>query len=99
VPANRADLGDLLSRLTEVEELLRFPTVKGHVERACKLLVSIARNAPTRAIGDISMRLTSDASALARSRPDASQQTLDASIKQLRSALEEAERAAPGKTP
>jgi hypothetical protein len=99
VPANRADVGDLLSRLTEVEELLRFPTVKGHLERACKLLVSIARNAPTGPIGDLSMRLTSDASALARSRPDASQQTLEASIKQLRSALQEAERAAPGKTP
>jgi hypothetical protein len=83
--SSRVDIEDLLSRLKEVEELLRFPRVKGHLDRACTLLVSIARSAPIPAIADLSMRLTSVASAAG-----ASHQEIESSLQQLRTALEEA---------
>jgi hypothetical protein len=42
-----AEVDDLLAKLKEAEELLQFPAVSGHVERASRLFLRIARCAPT----------------------------------------------------
>jgi hypothetical protein len=60
----RADLNRLLASVKEMEELLQFPTVAGHVEKASKLALLIARNAPNGAIANLAMRVTSEAHAL-----------------------------------
>ena len=61
---DRVDVDDLLSRLREIEELLQFPGVAGHVERAEKLAISIARSARTGAIAQLAMQAVSEAHAL-----------------------------------
>ncbi len=50
---------DLLPSLREAEELLRFPAVDSHVERASKLLLRIARQAPSAAVRDAAMKAIS----------------------------------------
>ncbi len=45
----------LRAKLQEAEELLRFPTIAGHVEKASKLLIAIARNAPSTAVRNAAM--------------------------------------------
>lgn len=52
---DRVDLDELLSRLKEVEELLECAGVEGHAKRTEKLLISIARNAPSVAAADAAM--------------------------------------------
>jgi hypothetical protein len=42
-----AEVDDLLAKLKEAEELLQFPAVAGHVERASRLFLRIARCAPS----------------------------------------------------
>ncbi len=56
---NCVDPGELLSRLKEVEELLESPGVEGHAQRTEKLLISIARNAPSVAAADAAMSVLS----------------------------------------
>jgi hypothetical protein len=43
---DKTDFDDLLSRVKEIDELLQFPSLSGHIERANRLAVSIARSAP-----------------------------------------------------
>jgi hypothetical protein len=70
----KLDLNGLLASVKEMEELLQFPSVAGHVEKANKLAVLIARNAPSGAIANLAMRALSEANALKGSvlplRPD-----------------------------
>jgi len=47
---------DLRTSLQEVEELLQFPGVAGHLERAEHLLMSIARNSPSPGVTDAAMK-------------------------------------------
>jgi hypothetical protein len=86
------DLDDLLSRLKEVEELLRFPGVSGHVERAGTLALSIARKAPNGATANLAMQVITEANALRRSalpvNPEGS--SLNSLVSRLRLALQEA---------
>jgi hypothetical protein len=56
------NLEDLLSRLKEIEGLLQFPAVDGHV-KAQALALSIARKAPTGPISNLAMQVMSEASA------------------------------------
>ena len=57
-------LDELLARLKEMEELLQFPGVAGHVVRATQLATSIAREAPHGRIANLAMRVISEAHAL-----------------------------------
>jgi hypothetical protein len=43
------------AKLKEAEELLRFPGIAGHVAKASKLLISIARRAPNTAVRNAAM--------------------------------------------
>jgi len=54
------DVDGSLARLKEVEELLNFPTVRGHVERACKLALGLARSAPNPAVANLAMELMTE---------------------------------------
>jgi hypothetical protein len=47
--------------LKEAEQLLQFPSVQGHYEKASQILVSIARRAPTNAIAQLAMKAVSRA--------------------------------------
>jgi hypothetical protein len=60
----KADLQDLLSRLKEMDELLQFPGVAGHIERATALGISIARSAGNGSVANIAMQVVSEASAV-----------------------------------
>jgi hypothetical protein len=87
-----ADLDDLLSRLKEIEELLQFPAVEGHLKRAETLALSIARKAPSGAVSNLAMHVISEAHAL---RPDAMpikapDARLHGVLRELRAALERA---------
>lgn len=55
---------DLLYSLKEIEELLRFSGVAGHVDRATVLLTTMARGAPDGAIANLAMKVISEAHAL-----------------------------------
>ena len=59
-----AALDELLARLKEMEELLVFPGVAGHIMRATRLALSIARQAPNGRIANLAMRAISEAHAL-----------------------------------
>jgi hypothetical protein len=88
----KQDLDDLLSRVKEIEELLRFPSVEGHIGRATKLATSIARHAPRGPIAHIAMHVISEANALRRSPLPlaASSARLDDVLQRLRHALQDA---------
>jgi hypothetical protein len=87
---DKADLDDLLSRLKEIEELLRFPAVEGHVKRAETLALSIARRVKSGPISNLAMQLISEANSLRPGslpiKPDDGK--LQAVIAKLRLALE-----------
>jgi hypothetical protein len=53
-----------LHSLKEIEELLRFSSVAGHVDRATVLLTAIARAAPSGEIANLAMKVISEAHAL-----------------------------------
>jgi hypothetical protein len=67
-------INELLAQLKEAEELLRFPSVAGHVDRGIELLMSIARAAPSGGITNLAMQAISEACAL---RPSALPLTAD----------------------
>jgi hypothetical protein len=61
---NEAQLRELLAQVKEIEELMRFPSVSGHLARASSLAMSIARNAPTGAVVNLAMQVISESNAL-----------------------------------
>jgi len=89
---DRAGVDDLLVWLKEIEELLQFPSVDGHVDRAGALALSIARAAPGGGIANLAMKVITEANALRRSplplRP--SDGRLRKELRRLRLALEQA---------
>jgi hypothetical protein len=82
---------ELLRRLKEMEELLQFPGVPGHVVRATELAISIARQAPAGPAASLAMRVISETHALRAAalplQPDRSK--LNAELWRLRLALQE----------
>ena len=84
------DIDELLSRLKEVEELMQFPTVASHVERAARLSVSIARNARTASVIEAAMKLVRAVELFRRERPPlhADERVLQLALGRLRQALE-----------
>jgi hypothetical protein len=93
----RAALAPLLARLKEMEELLQFPGVPGHVARATQLAMSIAREAPHGRIANLAMRVISEAQAMREGplplKPDRTR--LNTALWRLRLALQEASSGAP----
>lgn len=89
----RADLNQLLASVKEMEELLQFPTVAGHLEKANKLALFIARNAPDGRIANLAMRVISEATALrSSSLPLKADRTkLNQTLWHLRLAVQEAQ--------
>jgi hypothetical protein len=87
-----SDIHGLLSRLKELEELLNFPSVSGHIEQASKLALSLARNAPNGNVANLAMKLSSEITVRRRSgmtrETDISE--FGRLVKQLRAALLEA---------
>ena len=84
------DFDDLLSRLKEIENLLQFPTVAGHIERANHLALSMARGTPG-PIPNLAMLLTSAANRLRQgpADPDADD-SVQKLISRLQMAIEQA---------
>jgi hypothetical protein len=52
-------LAERRASLAEIEALLRLPLVAAQVDRACRLIVAMARNAPDGRISNLAMRLMS----------------------------------------
>ena len=63
---NKADVGELLSRLDVIEELLRFPTDEARMLRAVVLALSIARAAPNPGARELAMQVISEVNDLRR---------------------------------
>jgi hypothetical protein len=95
----KADLNRLLAGVREMEELLTFPTVPGHVEKANKLALLIARNAPSGAIADLAMRVISETNALQSSALPlkADRTKLNQTLRRLRLGLQVVKSALPDK--
>lgn len=85
---NNTDFDDLLSRVQEIEELLQFPSLSEHIERANGLAVSVARRAPS-LIPHLAM-LVADAVNEIRQNPKDSEARgrLTGAVTKLREALE-----------
>jgi hypothetical protein len=60
----RRDIEALLAQVKEIEELLRFPSVSGHLARANHLALSIARSVPGGAVVSLAMQVISEANSL-----------------------------------
>ncbi|MFN2646101.1 MAG: hypothetical protein ABR570_14020, partial [Burkholderiales bacterium] len=90
MPTRMRDIDELLSRLKEVEELMQFPTVASHVERAARLSVSIARNGPSPSVVEAAMNLVRAVELFRREKPPlhADERVLQLAILRLRAALE-----------
>lgn len=82
---------ELLAQLKEVEELLQFPGVAGHVARATQLALGIARAARSGRVANLAMRVISEAHAMRSAalglRPDRA--PLNSALWRLRLALQE----------
>jgi hypothetical protein len=63
---HKADAGALLSRLDEIEELLRFPTDEGRMLRSVVLALSIARAAPDPGVRELAMQVITEVNELRR---------------------------------
>jgi hypothetical protein len=84
-----ADVDDLLAKLKEAEELLQFPAVAGHVERASQLFLRIARCAPSAWARTAAMTAISLAHLPRTGSPlNNDEQNLGHQIRHLRDALE-----------
>ena len=81
----------LLAQIREVESLLEPPLLPGHLERAGRQMISIARDAPHGRVANLAMRLMS---ALLEARgADGLPPSVLAEVARLRAAVEEAHRA------
>lgn len=82
----------LLARLEELEKLLRAPLPAGQLQKANKLAVSIARNAPNGGIANLAMLLMSAANESRHDDPVADDGQFNLALLRLRLALQEAKR-------
>jgi hypothetical protein len=84
----KPDFGGLLSSLKEIEELLQFPGVPGHIDKANALALRIARAAGSGLISNLAMRVISEAVKLRGTSGD--RKDLNHALWHLRIALQEA---------
>jgi hypothetical protein len=87
-----SDIDGPLSRLKELEKLLNFPSVGGHIEEASKLALSLARNAPNGKVANLAMKLLSEITIRRRRgmNPETDIVELGTVVRLLRAALLEA---------
>ena len=86
---NKTDFADLLSRVKEIDELLQFPSLSEHIERANRLAVSVARSAPT-PIPNLAMLVSNAANDIRQKPKDGEAQAqLREAIARLRAAIED----------
>jgi hypothetical protein len=83
----KPDFEALLSSLKEVEELLQFPGVPGHVHKATTLAMRIARSAGSGRVSNLAMKLISEALKLRSAASD--RKDLNVVLWHLRIALQE----------
>lgn len=81
---------ELLSRLKEIEDLIRVPGLIGHSASARSLAMSIARQAPTEGVANLAVQLTAAVDALEEHELPLSASNIDLSktLWRLRLALE-----------
>lgn len=91
------EVDELLSRVTEIEDLVRFPSVIGHFASAKSLAMLIARHAPTESVANLATQLASEFDAL--EEPELPLSTNDVLLNKLlwklRRALEQAKKEFP----
>jgi hypothetical protein len=63
-PRQHPGRAQLLAWVKELEELLQFPTVEGHVEASTRLATAIARSTDDGAIANLAMKVLSEVNAL-----------------------------------
>ena len=63
----KREVNELFSRVKQLEDLVRVPSVIGHFASAKSLAISIARQAPTDAITNLAMQLIAEVNALKES--------------------------------
>jgi hypothetical protein len=86
---DKTDFDDLLSRVKEIDELLQFPSLSGHIERANRLAVSIARSAPS-PIPNLAMLVSNTANDIRQNPKDReAQDRVREAIARLRAAIED----------
>jgi hypothetical protein len=84
----KPDIEALLSSLREIEELLQFPGVPGHIQKANVLAMRIARMAASGPISNLAMKVISEAMKLRVASTD--RKSLNHALWHLRIALQEA---------
>ena len=84
----KPDFGGLLSSLREIEALLQFPGVPGHIDKANVLAMRIARTAGAGPISNLAMRVISESVKLRGASGDRT--GLNHALWHLRIALQEA---------
>lgn len=86
---DEADFDDLLSRVKEIDELVQFPSLSGHIERANRLAVSVARSAPS-PIPNLAMLVSNAANEIRQDprQPEAHDRLREA-IARLRAAIDD----------
>jgi hypothetical protein len=88
----KPDFEALLAALKEAEELLQFPGVPGHIQKANALAMRIARTAGSGQIANLAMKLMSEAIKLRSATSDRT--SLNHTLWHLRIALQQAASAA-----
>ncbi len=83
---------ELSSRVRQIEDLIRVPSVIGHFASAKSLAMSIARQAPTDEVANLAKQLATEVDALKESELPlgAGNLHLDKTLWKLRLALEQA---------
>jgi hypothetical protein len=91
--ANRSKLTveEMMLRLDELQQLLQFPTVDGHAEKAGGLAMYIARSAPSGHIAKLAMQMMSAASELRERNNGEMRPAFDTALTDLRLALQQAQ--------
>ena len=87
----KPDFEGLLSSLREIEELLQFPSVPGHIDKANVLAMRIARTADSGPISNLAMKLISEAVKLRAA--SSTRKDLNHTLWHLRIALQQAKSA------
>lgn len=88
------EVDELFSRVKQIEDLVRVPSLIGHFASAESLAVSIARQAPTDGVANLAMQLITEVNALKESELPLSTSNvhLNKTLWRLRLALERAKK-------
>jgi len=90
----KREVDELFSRVKQIEDLVRVPSVMGHSASVKSLAVSIARQAPTDGVASLAMQLITEVNAMKESELPLSTSNvhLNKILWRLRLALEQAKK-------